>query len=62
MAASYRFKQIARANKLNLNKGERIEERPFIEFTAASVAVAAIANILEDGESVEFGNTVKLSK
>ena len=61
MAASYRFKQIAKANKLNCSN-KRISEGPVIEFTAASVAVAAIANVLNDGDSIEFGNTIELSK
>ena len=63
MSASWRFKQVEKAICLNMSQDERfIYEDSFIEFATATALAGIIANELNVGDSVEFVNTVKLSK
>jgi hypothetical protein len=63
MAASWRFKQIEKAICLNMDRNERfIYEDSFIEYATATALAGIIANELNVGDSVEFANTIKLSK
>ena len=62
MSASWRFKQVEKAIRLNMRQDERINEDSFIEYTTATALAGIIANELNVGDTVKFANVIKLSK